>query len=293
MNSPKVTLERPLVKPPLPELIRRRVELKLRKATSGMRALPDFIIAGAQKCGTSSMHQYFTQHPRLLAGSVKEIHFFDGGLDPVWNKYAEGESLYRSYFPLRSTVRQKRALCFEASPNYIFSPVVAKRMATTVPDAKIVVLLRDPVERAISHYFHELRRGRETEDIETAFALEEERISPAITQGNFKDPKFINLSYQLRGDYADQLERLFAYYPRAQVQVLEAERFFENPVAVMREVLDFVMMDDFPHRIDVKPAGTGGNKKQVSERVYDMLRCRFRASNSKLADLIGQEFRWS
>ena len=168
MNSSRVTLERPLVKPPLPELVRRRIELKLRKATSGMRALPDFIIAGAQKCGTSSMHQYLTQHPRLLAGSIKEIHFFDGGLDPVWDKYAEGEALYRSYFPLRSTVRQKRALCFEASPDYMFNPAAAERMARMVPDAKIVVLLRDPVERAISHYFHELRRGRESEDIETA-----------------------------------------------------------------------------------------------------------------------------
>lgn len=293
MNSPKVTLERPLVRPPLPELIRRRIALKLRKATSGMRALPDFLIAGAQKCGTSSMHQYFIQHPRLLAGSIKEIHFFDGGLDPVWDKYAEGEALYRSYFPLRSTVRQKRALCFEASPNYIFSPVVAKRMAGTVPDAKIVVLLRDPVERAISHYFHERRRGRENEDMETAFAREEERLSPAIAQGNFKDPKFINLSYQLRGDYADQLERLFAHYPREQVQVLEAERFFENPMAVLREVLEFVGMEDFPHQIDVKPTGTGGNKKQVPERIYKMLRSRFHVPNRKLADLVGQEFRWT
>lgn len=293
MSSPKVTLERPLVKPPLPELIRRRIELKLRKATSGMRALPDFIIAGAQKCGTSSMHQYFTQHPRLLAGSIKEIHFFDGGLDPVWDKYAEGEALYRSYFPLRSAVRQKNALCFEASPNYIFSPTAAERMAGTVPCAKIVVLLRDPIERAISHYFHELRRGRENEDIETAFALEDERLAPAISQGNYKDTTFINLSYQLRGHYADQLERLFAHYPRDQVQVLEAESFFENPIAVMRDVLAFVGMEDFPHQIDVKPTGIGGNKKQVPERVYRMLRRRFHSPNRKLASLVGQEFRWT
>ena len=240
MNSPKVTLERPLARPPLPELIRRRVALKLRKATSGMRALPDFIIAGAQKCGTSSMHQYFTHHPRLLAGSIKEIQFFNGGLDPVWDKYAEGEALYRSYFPLRTTVHRKAALCFEASPDYIFSPKAAARMARVVPDAKIVVLLRDPVERAISHYFHELRRGRESADIETAFAREEERLAPAMAAENFKDTAFINLSCKLRGRYAEQLERLYAHYPRDQVLVLEAEGFFEDPLSVMRKVLDFV-----------------------------------------------------
>lgn len=293
MNSPKVTLERPLVKPPLPELFRRRIELKLRMATSGIRALPDFIIAGAQKCGTSSMHQYFTQHPRLLAGSIKEVHFFDGGLDPLWDKYSGGEALYRSYFPLRATVRQKKALCFEASPDYIFNPMAAERMADMVPDAKIVVLLRDPVERAISHYFHELRRGRETENIETAFALEESRIAPALAQGNFKDTRFINLSYCLRGHYADQLERLFAHYPREQVLVLEAESFFEDPLVGMGQVLEFVGMEGFPYPVDVKPTGTGGNKKQIPEGLRDMLKLRFDAPNRRLADLLEREFRWT
>lgn len=293
MNSPKVTLERPLVKPPLPELVRRRIELKLRKATSGMRALPDFIIAGAQKCGTSSMHQYFTQHPRLLAGSIKELHFFDGGLDPVWDKYAEGEPLYRSYFPLRTTVRQKAALCFEASPNYIFSPIAPERMARMVPDAKIVVLLRDPVERAISHYFHEMRRGRESADIDTALALEEERLAPAMAAGNFKDTAFFNLSYKLRGHYAEQLERLYAHYSRDQVLVLEAEGFFEDPMRVMRQVLDFVGMPDFPHLIDVKPIGTGGNKADVSPDTRDRLKAYFTEPNRALSNLLGQSFRWT
>jgi len=293
VSSSKVTLERPLVKPPLPKLIRRRIELKLRKASSSLRALPDFIIAGAQKCGTSSMHQYFTQHPRLLAGTVKEIHFFDGGLDPVWDKYAEGEALYRSYFPLRSTVRKKQALCYEASPDYLFNPVSAERMARLIPDAKIVVLLRDPVERAISHYFHELRRGRENENIETAFALEDERIAQALSKSDFKNTRFINLSYQLRGHYVDQLARLFTHYPREQVLVLEAESFFEDPMAEMHQVLEFVGMETFPHPINVQPTGTGGNKKHIPEGVRDLLKSRFDEPNRRLVELLGREFRWT
>lgn len=293
MNSPKVTLERPLVRPPLPELVRRRISLKLRKATSAMRVLPDFIIAGSQKCGTSSMHQYFTQHPRLLAASIKEVHFFDGGLDPIWDKYADGERLYRSYFPLRTVAQKKSALCFEASPDYIFNPLAAERMAAMMPKLKLVVLLRDPVERAISHYFHELRRGRETEDIETAFALEESRTMPALINSDFKDPRFINLSYQLRGDYADQLERIFDHFPREQVLILEAESFFEDPMEGMRQVLDFVGMEYFPVPISVAPTGTGGNKKQISERVRSLLEERFAAPNRKLVELLDRDFRWT
>lgn len=292
MISPKVTLDRPLARPPLPELLRRRLALHWRKATSGLRSLPDFIIAGAQKCGTSSMHQYFTQHPRLLAGSVKEVHFFDGGLDPAWDKYAEGEKLYRSYFPLRSLVKKKQALCFEASPEYIFNPPAVERMARMVPDARIVILLRDPVERAISHYFHERRRGRETCDIDMAFAQEDARLAPAVATGNYKDTRFINLSYKTRGLYAQQLERLFRVYPRERVLVLEAERFFEDPMTVMKEVLDFVGADPFPHVIDVKPTGVGSNKSKVAPEIHAQLQAYFAEPNRQLAELLGQRFRW-
>lgn len=292
MIQKTVSLERPLVRPPLPELLRRRVVLKLRKATAGLRALPDFVIVGAQKCGTSSMHQYLLQHPRLMPAAIKEVHFFDGGLDPVWDKYAEGEPLYRSYFPLRSAVSKVKGKCFEASPDYMFSPVAPARMARMIPDAKLVILLRDPVERAISHYFHERRRGRETEDIARAFALEEERLAPALASGNYKDTRFINLSYKARGRYAEQLARIFAHFPRENVLVLEAEGFFEDPGAGMRQVLDFVGMTPFPHGIDSKPTGTGSNKTTVPDHVRADLQACFTEPNRALADMLGRRFRW-
>lgn len=292
MDSPKVTLEKPLAKPPLPVLLLRHAELQFRKATSGLRALPDFIIAGAQKCGTSSLHNYLVQHPRLLAASIKEVHFFDGGLDPGWDKYADGESLYRSYFPLRSTVKKKNALCFEASPDYLFNPLAAERMATLVPDARIIVLLRDPVERAISHYFHELRRGRESQPIEQAFALEDERIGSAIKNGNYKDTRFINLSYKTRGRYAEQLQRLFNYFPRENVKIFEAESFYENPMNVICSVLDFVDMDVSHSKIDVKPIGKGGNKTNVPVGVRESLHEYFSEHNRSLAEMVQGGFRW-
>lgn len=292
MTSAKVTLERPLQQPPPLTLIRRHVEMHLRKATAPWRALPDFVIAGAQKSGTSSLHHYLVQHPQLLPAAIKEVHYFNGGLDPRWDKYAEGPRLYRSYFPLRMTVQQRRALCFESTPDYLFNPVAAARMAALLPDARYIVLLRDPVERAISHYFHELRRGRETADIETAFAQEAARLASALATGNFKDPRFINLSYVARGMYAEQLERLFAHIDRDRVLVLEAEALFETPVQTLRRVLDFIGIGDFPQSVDIRPTGLSDNKTDIPARLRAGLQDRFAAPNQRLAALLGEKFRW-
>ncbi len=238
------------------------------------------------------MHQYFLQHPCLLPASIKEVHFFDGGLDPNWDKYAEGETLYRSYFPLRSRVNRKNALCFEASPDYIFNPVAAERMAQIIPNAKIVVLLRDPVERAISHYFHERRRGRETECIEIAFARENERLAVPMEQRAYKDTVFINQSYKLRGRYAEQLELLYRHFPVENVLVIESEAFFEEPMTSLEQVLAFVGMESFPVTIDVKPTGKGANRTEVPNSIRDHLSDYFSEPNEALADLLGRRFRW-
>ena len=293
MGSQRVTLEKPLARPSFPILLYRRIELELRKATSNWRALPDFVIVGAQKSGTSSLHRYFCQHPSLLPAKIKEVHFFNGGLDPDWDKFTSGEALYRSYFPLRGTVRQYDALCFEASPDYLFNPIAIQRMRELMPEVKIIVLLRDPVERAISHYFHERRRGRETEEMGRAFALEDERLSRSIRERDFKDSHFINLSYKSRGLYAEQVRRLFEHYPREQVKVFEAEEFFEDPKSVMSNILEFLGLCDFPNLIDVKPIGVGKNRTNVPIEIRDHLSSYFHIPNLELVELLGRKFRWS
>lgn len=267
--------------------------LEYRKATSGLRALPDFLIAGAQKCGTSSIHRHLSEHPALLSASIKEVHFFNGGLDPIWDKHAEGASLYKSYFPLRQTVRKHNALCFEASPDYFFNPLAPARIAKMLPQVKLVFLLRDPVERAISHYFHERSRGRETASIEDAFALEDARLAPALESRSYKDTRFINQSYKLRGHYAQQLERCFEHFPREQILVREAERFFEAPSEVMNEVLDFVGVEKVSNSTTLPPVNVGKNKEPVPDALRNSLKAHFEPSNRKLVGLLGQPFRWA
>ena len=272
--------------------LRDRTVRVYKKATWHGRALPDFLIIGCQKGGTSSLHSYVQQHELTVTADIKEVHYFDGGLHPGWNKYAEGEKLYRSYFPKRRKLERCDALTFEASPCYMFNPLAPARMAKLVPDAALVVLLRNPVERAISHYFHERRRGRETLGIMGALEAEETRLATAIDTQDYKDLCWINQSYVARGRYAEQLERVFAHFERERVLVLESADFFINPAPTVAHVFNFVGLAQPSNTIDYRPVGTGSNRQKVSNDVSAFLADAFREPDRKLADLLGYKMSW-
>ncbi|MEM9227886.1 MAG: sulfotransferase domain-containing protein, partial [Verrucomicrobiota bacterium] len=160
------------------------------------------VIIGAQKSGTTSLYDYLIEHPQLLPASNKEVHFFDGGLTPELDAFTAGEAWYRAHFPLVSSV-QAGQHSLEATPLYLFNPLVAARMHELIPEVKLIAILRNPTERAISHFFHEKRYGREPLSIAEAMAAEEERLKPAWENEDFKDEAFIHLSYKSRGHYAE------------------------------------------------------------------------------------------
>ena len=122
------------------------------QATPGR--LPDFVIIGAQRCGTSSLYSYLIEHPQIAPATRKELHYFD-------LNYAAGDEWYRSQFPQfpDTPFDGRLTVTGEASPYYLFHPMAAERCASVVPDAKLIVMVRDPVERAYSHYHHERARN--------------------------------------------------------------------------------------------------------------------------------------
>ena len=132
--------------------LKKRIILEYQKLSSDKRSFPDFIIIGAQKSGTTSMYAYLEQHPDIIGSLNKEIHFFDGGTNPKVDNFKKGINWYKAHFPLCENVENKKI--FEASPLYIFSPLVPKRIANYIPKVKVIALLRNPSDRAISHYFH-------------------------------------------------------------------------------------------------------------------------------------------
>jgi len=216
----------------------------LGQATSHARTLPSFLIVGAQRCGTTSMFRTLAQHPAVLKPiQRKGVHYFD-------TDYGKGLRWYRAHFPLELTVRsvQKRTgvrpLAFESSPYYMFHPLAGERIAGDLPNVKLLVLLRDPVERAYSAYTHELARGFETEPFEAALELEPERLR-GEAERLAADPGYYSHAHQhnaylTRGQYVEQLDGLAKTFGRERMHVVESQDFFERPEAIYSAVLDFL-----------------------------------------------------
>ncbi|HET7626188.1 MAG TPA: sulfotransferase [Verrucomicrobiae bacterium] len=166
---------------------------------------PTFIIVGAQKAGTTSLYHLLYRHPRIKPAKKKELHYFD-------NNYFRDQSWYESMFPLArlffgAPSKVAKPITGEASPYYLFHPSAVSRMARTLPDAKLIVLLRNPVERAYSHYQHQVRSRTENLSFEDALASEKERIQgeaeKLLKDDRFRSAKHRRYSYLSRGIYAD------------------------------------------------------------------------------------------
>lgn len=217
----------------------------LGRVTAAHRVLPSFLIVGAQRCGTTSLYRSLARHPLVLkAVWRKGVHYFDVA-------YHRGPAWYRAHFPLAATVRRvarregRMPLAFESSPYYLFHPLAAERIARDLPGVKVIVLVRDPVERAWSAHAHELARGFETEpSFERAVALEEERLAgeeerlrrePHATSHAHR-----HHAYLARGRYADQLDRLAAHLGRDRVLVLDSGDLFADPRPAFERLYAFL-----------------------------------------------------
>lgn len=198
--------------------------------TADWRRLPNFIMIGAQKSGTTSLFAYLTEHPKVLNNPLnyKELYFFN-------THYRRGLRYYRHYFPLRL----RRGLVGEATTTYLHSSDAPARVAKCLPDVKLIVTLRDPVDRAISHYYHHVKRGRESRTLDEAFSAE---LLKAYNEGSLQDDGF-TYRYLLNGDYASHLLNWQACFPDDRICVNEAEAMFGRPQAVYDRVCRFLGLD--------------------------------------------------
>lgn len=261
----------------------------LRRLTAGLRALPDSLIIGAQRCGTSSLVRHLARHAGVLKSLGRgEIHFFDR--DAI---YARGVDWYRSRFPLRSVVSLvERGLGYaprvlEKTPAYLFRPRATRRMAELLPDARLIVLLRDPVERTWSNYHHALRENglalRFEEVVEQGMAaLERDGVDGvAETLG----PATI----LARSVYHEQLRRLFGLYPRERVHVERSESYFERPDETVDRLLDFLGLPRTRlSAAPVRPPPYAPLAPGLRARLEEY----FRPHNARLEELLGRPMGW-
>lgn len=214
------------------------------QGTRRLRALPGLLIAGGQRCGTTSMYKALVQQPTIYRPVWRKgVHYFDVAFD-------HDLEWYRGHFPLRAQLERSsrkhgtRALCFESSPYYLFHPLAGERIAATLPEVKMLILVRDPVERAYSAHAHELARGFETLPFEEALAAEAGRLE-GEEQRLRDDPGYESTAhrhqaYRQRGEYAPQVAKMATLLGRSQVKVVDSHRFFETPGPVYAEVLDWL-----------------------------------------------------
>lgn len=217
-------------------------------ASSALRGLPDFLIVGAKRAGTTSLWNSVVRHPNVLPMfparmRIKGTAFFT-------TNHGRGLRWYRSHFPLRAhrAVRARidgvRPIAGEATPYYLFHPLAPNRAARVVPEAVIVVILRDPVDRAYSHYRERVRHHAETLSFEDALDAEEERLRGEEDRirrdDGYASFAHEHLSYEGQGRYAGMIERWLEVYPRERFLFLLNEDLDRDPSGQLRRLVEFL-----------------------------------------------------
>ena len=257
------------------------------------RVLPDFLIIGAMKAGTSSLYAYLAEHPQVMGAPHKEVHFFD-------HQHARGPYWYRRHFPTLEEVKARErqsghpVRIGEATPYYLYHPAAAVRIHALLPAAKLIVLLRDPVARAFSHYRHVQRQGLEPLSFTEALAAEDERLAgteEALLSGRCaRMLAHQRFSYRSRGLYLGQLQRYFERMPAEQILVLRSEDMFADPQATVDQVIGFLGLE--PWRLRDAAA-----RNQAPEGNTDIpgeaeLRRFYEPHNRVLSDFLGRDMGW-
>ncbi len=255
-------------------------------------SLPKVIIVGVMKGGTTSLFRYLEQHPQMVASFDKEVHFFDVN-------FKKGLLWYSRQFPLNQSLRRgidkSELLNFEASPFYIFHPYALRRIAETLPSVKLIALLRDPVDRAYSHYQQITRKGKEDLSFDEAIAKEPARIGgireKMLLDENFKKYHYTRYSYLARGRYIEQVQEMYRLFPKEQILILKSEDLFADVPLTMKEVFQFLEIP--PCEIQHEMAHNRGKyEDRMSGSMREKLSNYFRPYNEQLYKFLGRDFGW-
>jgi hypothetical protein len=273
----------------------RPIYVSWRWASASGRALPDFLIIGAMQGGTSSLYNYLIQHPSLLPAMRKEVHYFHNN-----NLNRRGGRWYRTHFPthcamaLRYLCHRQSVITSEATPYYIFHPEAASRIRAMCPEVKVIALLRNPVDRAYSHYQHSVRHGYE--QLSFAEAVKRERAWIATRSGEgvwapFPDAfSHQRLSYLARGLYAQQLRQWYDLFPKGQLLVLSSESMFADPGNTLQQVFDFLGLPCTA--VGDLAAHNAASYAPMSADIRGRLVSFFERYNRSLYELLGTDFGW-
>ncbi|WP_293279024.1 tetratricopeptide repeat protein [Microcoleus sp. PH2017_31_RDM_U_A] len=258
-----------------------RPELSQVKWNSTQLREPDFIIIGSPRCGTTSLYKYITSHPQILPAANKEICFFS-------EHFNKGLAWYQAHFP--PPIDAHHFLTGEATPTYLTHPLAASRLHGCLPKVKLIVILRNPVDRALSHYQMLVRRGTESRTFEKAIDAELQLLADA-TETSLADKSYWkDCHYIYKSLYVCSLKQWMNLFPREQFLILQSEEFYANPAATLSQVFNFLDLPDYQLR-DYKQYN-GGNYQPANDVVCQRLHEYFQPHNRELAEYVQRDFEW-
>ena len=258
--------------------------------TGPLRVLPDFIIIGSMKCGTTSLYYDICEHPCASPAAYDEIGFFD-------SNFHLGLNWYRSMFPTKRRIEDIRrkegvAITGEDTPFYFWNPVAAKRIQKLLPNIKLITILRNPIDRAYSEYQDVVSSESNSPSFETFIENEintRRKDSSLITEENFEIFNQKN-SYLLKGIYVDQLKIWAGLFPKEQIFTLSTENLNSEPITALESVFQYLNLPDYK----IKNTQRQKQKKYVpmNSQTRKILIEFFKPHNERLFKFIGKKFDW-
>jgi tetratricopeptide (TPR) repeat protein len=239
--------------------------------------VPNFIIIGCQRCGTTSLYTYLAQHPQILTPIKKEMDFFS------WH-FERGIDWYLAHFPPMPPGEQ--FLTGEASPSYFDSREAPERLYSLFPEAKLIVLLRNPVDRAISQFYRLTDLNWEARSLDRVISDEIERLN--------QNPEYIigeePGNYLARGRYIEFIKNWRTFFPREQLLILKSEDFYAGAATTVKQVLEFLDLPEY--QLSEYQNANPGSYQPVNKSIRDWLRDYFLPYNQQLEEYLSTNFNW-
>jgi hypothetical protein len=260
--------------------------------TAKSRALPDFLIIGAAKCGTTSLYDYVIQHPDIYPALRKETKFFD--VD-----FKMGITWYRSNFPLKffkfiiEKIKKKKFLTGEATPGYLHNYHCANRIHNVLPNIKLIIILRNPIDRSFSDYQMRVRGNHEIRTFSDVIKHEENLLAEGVDL--LKDEKYFKYGAKFRpylswGHYFDELEPWLKLFSKENFLFIKTRNLNENPVTTLNHIFKFLDLKSF--EIKNLERHNVGKYEKLDEKIRNHLVKHFKNHNKKLEEFLGISLNW-
>lgn len=266
----------------------------IRFLTKQIRTLPDFIIIGGRRSGNSTLYNNLTKHPYILPALIQEVSFFNF-------HFHKGINWYRIYFPtlarkfFTELLYRHKILIGESTPVYLFHPLAPKRAHSLLPNLKIIIMIRNPVDRAYAHYLaykknyikNKLNYLSLEDYLEKSVDKYEKGLFYEIEKGKQFDKEY---SFFARGVYIYQIINWLKYYPKEQILILKSEDLFSNPSDFLKKVFKFLNLPNL--KLKDYMISRKEKYKKMDEKIRKRLVNLYEPHNQRLYKLVNRDYNW-